>query len=320
MTADAAGPRDPDARLREAERSLFAHYGLTPAESVVHLGDPDVSVRLLEFGADGAGSGAPPILLLHGIASVTAVAAPLIAYLAPGRRVIAVDWPGHGLSGPIRLKPGEPVRRHAVTVLRGICSALGIDRADVVGHSMGAQSALYFSLDAPELVRRLVTLGAPGAGFSGVRPVPAMRAASVPGLGPALLGVPMPLSAVRRTTDGMIGKGLIDRYPPEMLEIGFLVGRRSGYASSVASFFRALITPIRVRPGVCVPIDELAKLTQPTLLVWGDSDVFMTADAARESIEAIANHRLVRVAGGHMPWLNEPETCGDAVASFLNAP
>jgi pimeloyl-ACP methyl ester carboxylesterase len=261
------------------------------------------------------------VLLLHGIASISAAAAPLVEHLAAGRRVTAIDWPGHGLSGPITLARGASVRTHAVTVLRGLYASLGLDRADVVGHSMGAQFSLYLAVDAPELVRKLVLIGAPGAGLAGVRPVPAMRLLSVPGLGRAVLKAPLSRSAYRRNNDTMLGKGVIDLYPAEMIEVGYLAGQRPGFAPSVSSFFRALLTPRRVRDGVPVRPDGLAGLRMATLLVWGTDDVFMTPDAAASSIDAIPQHTLVTVAGaGHRPWLNDPRRCGTAVTEFLDSP
>jgi pimeloyl-ACP methyl ester carboxylesterase len=93
------------------------------------------------------------------------------------------------------------------------------------------------------------------------------------------------------------------------------------FAASVSSFFRALITPRRVRDGVAVTPAELAGLRMPTLLVWGTDDVFMTPDAAAESIATIPQHTLVAVeAAGHMPWLNDPQRCGPVITEFLDSP
>jgi pimeloyl-ACP methyl ester carboxylesterase len=310
---------DLDARIRASERDLYAHYGLQPRERTVDLAGPGLTVRLTEFGPTSTSVTQVPVLLLHGIASVSAAAAPVLPYLA-GRRVIAVDWPGHGLSGPAILARTDPVRVHAVGVLREICAALDIDRADVVGHSMGAQFGLYLAADWPQVVRRLVLVGAPGAGFAGVRPVPAMRLLSVPGLGRAVLAAPLSRAGYRRNSEGMLGKGVLDRHPPGVTEVGYLAGRRPGFAPSVSSFFRALITPRRVRDGVALTPAELTGLAAPTLLVWGTADVFMKPQNATDSVAAIPDHTLVTVPGaGHLPWLDDAEACGRAIADFLAA-
>jgi pimeloyl-ACP methyl ester carboxylesterase len=309
---------DLDERIRAHERALYAHYHLDPIERTVTV--DQLAVRLTEFTPPTVAS-QPTVLLLHGIASITAAAAPLLEYLAAGRRVIAVDWPGHGLSGPITLPRGASIRAHAVRTLRGLHAELGLDRADMVGHSMGAQFALYLAVDAPELVGKLVLIGAPGAGFAGARPVPAMRVLSVPGLGAALLRAPLSKAAYKRNNDAMTGRGVIDRYPSDLLDIGYLAGQRPGFAPSVSSFFRALITPRAIRPGVPVPISDLASLVAATLLVWGTEDVFMTPHKASASINAIPRHTLLTVPGaGHLPWLNDPQLCGKTIIEFLDSP
>ncbi|MFI6093622.1 alpha/beta fold hydrolase [Streptomyces sp. NPDC051218] len=280
-------------RIRDCETTVFARYGFVPKEHTVSLVQPQVDVRVLEF---GAGNGKTPVLLLHGIASVTALAAPL------------------------RPEYGPSVREHAVAVLRGLCDALEIRRADLVGHSMGGQFSLYFALDAADRVRRVVTLGAPGAGFAEVRPAPVMCALSVPLLGPALLRLPLPRTAYRRSNENLLGRGALDGWPQEFTEVGHLAARRPGFAPSVASLFRGLITPARVRPGIPVGHAELATIAQPVLLLWGDDDLFLTPDRAQPSIDAIPHGTLTRMPGGHAPWLDSPEVCGDALTEFLNAP
>lgn len=306
-----------DSQLRAAEGRLFSHYELKADEQNIRLDDPAVRVRLLEFGTDRT---RPPVLLLHGIASLTALAAPLLPHLVANRRVVAVDWPGHGLSGPLTLRRGAPVRAHANAVLNGLLDALAIDCVDVVGHSMGGQFGLYFALDAPHRVRRVVLLGAPGAGLAEVRPVPFMRAASVPGLGRALLAAPTPRATYAKNAATLLGSGAMDSYPDEITQIGYLASRRPGFAPSVSSFFRAFITPRGVRPAVPVPHAELATLSQPALLLWGAQDAFLTPDAAAPSLAALPGSATVlEVPGGHAPWLDALEFCGTHTADFLNA-
>lgn len=98
-------------------------------------------------------SGAPPLLLFHGLADhggcwVAAVAA------FHDRAVLATDAPGHGVTPlPAGDDPVPVVQgRHAAALL----DALGTGPVDVCGHSMGANAALLFAADRPDLVRRVV--------------------------------------------------------------------------------------------------------------------------------------------------------------------
>jgi len=306
-----------DAQIREAELAAYAHYGLTPAEKVVILASPlgPVEIRLMMFGPqDGAQA---PVLLLHGISSINVIASPLLAALA-GRRVIAVDWPGHGLSGECVLPPGWAFRSYNMSVLRALLDELDYDEVDIVGHSMGAQFALYAGLDMPTRVRRLVLIGAPGASLAGARPNAIMRALAVPRVGTRLLRMPMSEKAFVRNNEKALGQGALRDVPPELITAANLIGRRETFAPSVASYFRALIKRATVRVAVNISRAELTTLRQPALFVWGDEDVFMRPADAMEHLAAIPHCTLVEVpAAGHAPWLQYPEIVGRAVADHL---
>jgi len=112
--------------------------------------------RLLEAGpADGA-----PVVLVHGWGACVYTFRRAIPALAQaGRRVLAFDLRGHGLSD-------KPVGRGKYTIgalcddLRDFLDAAHIEAADLLGHSLGGGVALHFSLAHPERIRRLV-LAAP---------------------------------------------------------------------------------------------------------------------------------------------------------------
>ncbi len=305
-----------DHLVREAEARAYAHYDMSSVDRTVTVESSlgPVDVRVCVFGEP---TDETPVVLLHGIASVTVIAASLLPYLR-GRQVYAVDWPGHGLSGASVLPRGTRFRTQAVAVLRSLLDALGLDRVDLVGHSMGAQISLYSALDLGPRVRRLALLGAPGAGLPGVRPITAMKLAAIPGLGPALLAAPMSERVFIRGNEVALGKGVLDDVPADVLRAAHLLAGRRSNARSIASFFRTLLKRGKVRPGIALDATELARITQPVLMAWGDADVFLTPDAATEAISAIPDLHLVRIpAAGHAPWLEDPVTVGIAIATHL---
>jgi pimeloyl-ACP methyl ester carboxylesterase len=315
-----------DASLRAAEARLLDHLGLTATEQMITVpagGRPgsdrmpdEVTVRVLDIGTGRDHDNKPPVLFLHGIASASAAAFPLMRNLA-GRRVLALDWPGHGLSGKCVLPAGIDIRQHVLAVLRGVLAELGIKTVDLVGHSLGGQFSLFLTIAEPERVRRLVLLGAPGGAFPQMRPVAMMRVAAIPGVGTALLRMPASRRQYRRNTELMLGKGALGRWPDELAEVGYLAARRPGFAPSVASFFRCLATPMGVRERVTITLADLAEITVPVLAIWGDDDVFLSPDGAAEPVGAIKNATLVTVSGGHAPWLDQPDQAGAALAGFL---
>ncbi|HEX4402797.1 MAG TPA: alpha/beta hydrolase [Galbitalea sp.] len=303
-----------ETEFRTSESALYGHYGLQHTERFVQLAAPSIKIRVVEIGDD---STRPPILLLHGIASVTAAAIPLLPLLG-GRRILAVDWPGHGLSDPLVLGRHTDLRAQVVSVIDTVLDDFGAKTVDIVAHSLGGQFALYYVLARPNRVRRLVLLGAPGAGFEGVQPVAAMRVMAIPGIGRGILSLPASPAAYKKNSEGMLGAGALDGYPDEVGDVGYYGSQRTGFPSSLASFFRALITPFSVRKGVAVPAADLATITTPTLMVWGDKDVFLTPAHGRANLEAIQGSQLLVVDGGHAPWLNELELTGSTILKFLD--
>ncbi|HEY4225688.1 MAG TPA: alpha/beta hydrolase [Pseudolysinimonas sp.] len=313
-----ADPALLDARVRAAELTLAAHYGRTLAERIVHT-PGGTEVRVVEYPAVDANATAaalPPVLLLHGVAAVTAVALPLLASLAD-RRILAIDWPGHGLSGIDVVPKGAEVRSHEVAVLDAVLAAFELERVDMIGHSLGGQIALYFALAHPDRLRRLVLLGAPGAAFAQARPTFGMRVVATPGLGTAVLGLSTSQGAHDRAVDRLLGAGAMAGYPAEISEVGYLASQRSQFASSVASLFRAMMTPLGARNGIALTAEELAHLSVPTLIVWGTDDAILPPAKGRASAGALPNATILEVDGGHAPWLDQPEQVGHAVSTFL---
>jgi pimeloyl-ACP methyl ester carboxylesterase len=312
-----AGPADAGAdRVRAAEWLVYDHYGLEPHESRhrVETGCGWTDVRVTEFSPDAPGV---PVVVLHGIGSATVLAASLLGQLGH-RRVIAVDWPGHGLSGPCVLPPTLPIRTHAVTTLASLLDALQIPEVDLVGHSLGGQFSLYAAHDLAPRVRRVVLLGAPGAAIAGVKPVPAMKLLAIPGLGRAALSLKMSERAFARTQDQVLGAGVFDDSPADLPPALYALAGRTTNAASIASFFRALLKGGRVRAGVALTHEELGRLRQPLLFVWGDQDVFLAPTAAATAIVAVRDVRLLRLpTAGHAPWLQAIRVVGPAVAEHL---
>lgn len=124
---------------------------------------PVGQIHYREAGAGGAAAGgvagAAPVVLLHMTASSSTLyerAAPLLA--ASGRRVIAMDTPGFGLSDP---PPGpDGSIAHYGRAVVGLLDALGIAAADIVGFHTGATIGLELAVARPERVRSLVLAAA----------------------------------------------------------------------------------------------------------------------------------------------------------------
>ena len=114
-------------------------------------------IAALRFGTPGG----TPVLALHGWLDNAASFIPLAAHLDPALDIVAVDLPGHGLSD--WLPAGQPyLIAHAVPQVLAIADALGWDRFDLLGHSMGGAIACLVAATAPERVAHLTSIEALG--------------------------------------------------------------------------------------------------------------------------------------------------------------
>ncbi|GAA5231488.1 alpha/beta fold hydrolase [Verticiella sediminum] len=134
-----------------------------PCRREVHTVVPAAARPAAIEGITPAGTGytvvgeGEPLVLIHGVGMQRGIWAPQIDDLARTHRVIAYDMLGHGDS---RLPPAEPTLTDYAGQLVELLEHLGIRRANVSGHSMGALVALAFALEHPERTLRMATVNA----------------------------------------------------------------------------------------------------------------------------------------------------------------
>src|SRR4051812_38160683 len=156
----------------DAERRLFAFYGLGCESRSLALDDPALSIAVRESGAGD------PVVLIHGSGMSGATWAPVMAHLRDCRS-IAIDLPGFGLSDP-QSYSGRSLRAHATAQVTSVLDALQLERAALVGTSLGGMWALCMAVDAPERVRAVVSIGMPAVALPGVRGDPFFTLLTIP--------------------------------------------------------------------------------------------------------------------------------------------
>jgi pimeloyl-ACP methyl ester carboxylesterase len=120
-----------------------------------------VDLELGQIHVRQSGTGDAGVLLLHQAPSSSAMWEPLLPELAAlGRRTVALDLPGHGLSDPLP-GPAEPEMADYARTVGAVAAALGLSRVCVVGHHTGATVALQLAVDLPDVVSALVLWGIP---------------------------------------------------------------------------------------------------------------------------------------------------------------
>jgi len=263
------------------------------------------SISLME-----AGEG-PPVLCLHGLGATKASFLPTVTALADTHRVIAMDLPGFGNSDkPLRGAYDAGFFADAAVAL---LDALGIERAAVLGNSMGGRAAIEVGLRCPERVERLVLL-APSLAWLRGRPwARPLR------LVPAKLGVLQP--APRRVVEG-----IVRRVVPGAHE--------NWTAAGVDEFLRAYLEP-RGRAAFYaaarnIYLEEphgpdgfwsrLEGLQPDSLFVWGRQDGLVPIGFARHVNRVLPGARHLELDCGHVPQLEAPAETHRAVLRFLASP
>jgi pimeloyl-ACP methyl ester carboxylesterase len=296
-------------RIRAAEAELFSAAGVAVDETFVDLARTGVRVRLLSHGSG------PPVVLLHGVSLSAAVWAPLFAAL-PGRRMLAVDLPGHGLSDPVEHLRGH-VREHARLLIDDILDAAGLGRAPVVGHSLGGMFALWHAAGDTDRISELVAIGEPAVALPGVRVRMPLSLLTVRGLGVAVLRSPSPRPVYRRLLAQGLGRAEVAGAPDPLVEALRLSARRPSNARTVGSLMYAIDRLRRPRIESVLTDAELAAIAAPTMFIWGSDAPYLSADRARPSIARIPAAALHVVPGGHGPWLVDPERSAGLIAAHL---
>lgn len=301
-----------DDKVRDAEGRLFAAAGLDPETSYIELRNTGVRVRVLSFGSG------QPVLLLHGVTNSAAVWAPLLPHLG-GYRVHAVDLPGHGLSGPTTYRRGE-VRAHTLQLIDDLYDALGLEPTPVVGHSLSGMFSLWYAAARPGRIASLVVVGDPAVAIPGVVVRMPLSPMTVPILGPAMLRSPSTRATYRRLFAMGVGSARAATLAPdELLDSQRFAGRRPGNARTVGALMHAINGFRRPRPESMMDAEELARVTVPTLFLWGTDDPYLAPGDARPWIEKMPAATLHEVPAGHAPWFEDPAGSADVITRHLAA-
>jgi len=288
----------------EAEKRLFDHYGLQVEDHYITLPEQGIRVRVSEIG-----SGEPLII----VPGNTGDAFPLASLMTElkGRRIIAINRPGGGLSEGMDHRTVD-IRSFAVNTLETVLNAFHLTNVDVVAHSMGAHWSLWLAIDRPQYVRSLTLLGNPGNVMKGKPPL-LMRLISKPPLNKLLLKLLLPSNKAKALRSlKMMG------HSSETLS------RQPAAFGDCYYYFRLLphyeISAMSLMENMAPKIDEvqLKQVLQPVLFILGTKDTFASVETGRQIAEAIPHCTFHPIPGaGHLPWLENAAVCGDIINAFI---
>ncbi|MEZ4369774.1 MAG: alpha/beta fold hydrolase [Polyangiaceae bacterium] len=260
----------------------------------------------------GESSDRLPAILLHGLSATGASMLPTLPPLAKHRRVIVPDLPGFGESGkPLIDYHAEFFAKWVIQLM----DSLGIERAHLIGNSMGGRISIEVGLRYPERVGKLV-LYCPAVAFRKLRQLVPLVKVIRPELG--ALPIKVPRSVVMGVMQQIFSKP--DRVPAPWFDAAAdeffrVFSTRRG---RIALFSAARQIYLDNPWGDRGFWERLKQLGPSALFVWGDRDVLVPSGFSKHVEEALPEARSVVLQDcGHVPQFELPDVLHPLVTDFL---
>lgn len=270
--------------------TVKARWGGPPSRYVV------VDGMNVHYRDEGAG---PPLVLLHGTGSSLFTWDAWAAALSPSHRVVRLDLPAFGLTGP---RPDGDYRLDTyVEFVDHFAAQLGLGKFALAGNSLGGAIAWRFAVAHPSEVTGLILVD-PGGYPRKTQRLLVFRVGGLPLVG-RVLGHLDPRLLVERTSRQVYGDPT--RVDPASIERSYELVLRAGNREAFGA-------------ETSVPFEDhtaaLKTLTVPTLIMWGDKDALIPVSDAQRFAADIPGARVHIYEGlGHVPMEEDgPRTAADA--------
>jgi len=278
---------------------LTARWAQQPSQFVAVDG---MSVHLRD---EGPRDDPEPIILLHGTGASLHTWDAWTEVLKAQHRVIRVDLPGFGLTGPTMDGNYQmPVYTH---FMNSLMDTLQIKRAVLAGNSFGGDVSWQTAVDYPDRVSRLILVDATGYVTTADSVPIAFKIVQVPLLS-KLLGSILPRSVIESSIRNVyadpnkVTSELVDRY--------YDLALRAGNRKAIAARFA------QNKPGQNE--SAIKQIKVPTLILWGGLDRLITPDNAEKFHRDIAGSQVIIFENlGHVGHEEDPTATVAAVQAFL---
>ena len=278
---------------------LQARWAPAPSQFIELMG---MQVHLRD---EGPRDDAEPLLLLHGTSASLHTWEGWVTDLKRTRRVISVDLPGFGLTGPF--PDGDYRIAHYTAFLDALLDRLQVPPVVVAGNSFGGQLAWELAVARPARVSRLILVDAAGYPRQSSSVPIGFRLAQVPALAPLMARL-LPRRMIESSVQNVYGDPtritdeLVERYYQLTLRAGNRQALVQRFQQAPAGDSQALIRQVR----------------QPTLILWGGRDGLIAPVNAERFKADIAGSRLVIFEQlGHVPQEEDPALTLPVVQGFL---
>ena len=278
---------------------LKPRWALPPSEFLA------IDGMLVHLRDQGPRDDPAPIVLLHGTSASLHTWEGWVAALQTKRRVISLDLPGFGLTGPF--PDGDYRMAHYSAFLAHVLDQLQVPRAVVAGNSFGGQLAWQFALDHPQRVERLVLVDAAGYPRNATSMPIGFRLAQIPALAPLMANL-LPRQMIEASIRNVYGDP--SKVSDELIDRYYELTLRAGNREALRQRF------IQAEAGQ--GFTRIAELKVPTLIIWGGRDELIPPDNAERFNRDIQGSRLVLFDDlGHVPQEEDPSRTVAVLMGFL---
>ena len=278
-------------------------------DTLEQQGEHDISIDGVGLHYFDAGTG-PAVMLLHGGgpgASGLSNFRQNVAALSRRFRLIIPDQPGYGRSAKVIPPAGEARSVYAARLLIGLLDHLGLERAHVIGNSLGGRTALVMALTCPARIDRLVLMGPGGGSLPLFAPDPSEGMKVLQNFysppGPSL-------ARMQELVDVMMFDS--SKAPAGLAEARY----QAAMTPDTREFFQHYFTVKGAREPELWR--DLERVTHRTLLIWGRDDRVIPVDGAFVMMKRMPDARLhVFPRCGHWTQLECQEEFDRLVTEFL---
>ena len=266
----------------------------------------DIQGMQVHYSDEGNPMDTLPLVLIHGTGSSLHTFEAWSKVLKEEKRVIRMDLPAYGLTGPF---PDRDYRmENYVAFISEFLEALHINKCILGGNSLGGGISWRVALSHPDLVQKLILIDASGyPTLSESRPI-AFRLAEVPIIKQMFTYI-TPRSIARASVENVyadkskVSEQLVDRY----FELTLREGNRQAFVDRINTQSKDTLHK------------SISRITQNTLILWGDQDELIPVENAYKFQNDLLNNTLVIFENiGHVPMEESPALSLTPVIDFIN--
>ena len=245
-----------------------------------------------------------PIVFIHGTSASLHTWDTLSSLLKTNKKIIRLDLPAFGLTGPNRLNQYN--FNFYNQFLDEFLLKLNVTQCIVAGNSLGGSIAWNYAIASPDKVKQLILLDASGYPKKDEKGSLGFKLAGIPVLNQALKHI-SPISLIRKSLeDAFYNKALVTE---KMVQQYHDLLLREGNRAAVLELFQHPMKP---------DATKIKTITQPTLIIWGKEDQLISYKNAALFKQDIRDSRvLVLDKVGHIPMEEAPNQVAAAIIEFI---